>query len=202
MQVQNLTAAVEQFTANAYLLATEAPILVDVGVDDGIVDRITDHVDRIDAVIITHQHRDHIAALDAVIDAFDPSVYAYAPFDRRTAALADAQTLRFDGVELTALHTPGHAADHLVLVGAEMVFTGDLVVYNDGAFDDGSFGRTDHPGQDRATLVASIEHLLTQLPPTVRAMYPGHGDSITDMDVRTVVDRALTRAKRFEPKYP
>ena len=202
MQVHNLTADVEAFTANAYLLDTAAPVLVDVGVDDGIVDRITDHVDRVEAVLITHQHRDHIAALDAVLEAFDPAVYAYASFDRRTAALGDGQTLRFDGHELTALHTPGHAADHLVLLTPEVVFTGDLVVYNDGAFDDGSFGRTDQPGQDRATLIASIEHLLTQLSPTVTAMYPGHGDSVTDMDVRAVVDRALTRAKRFEPKYP
>jgi glyoxylase-like metal-dependent hydrolase (beta-lactamase superfamily II) len=202
MQVQNLTADVEAFTANAYLLDTAAPVLVDVGVDDGIVDRITDHVDHIEAVLITHQHRDHVAALDAVIDAFDPAVYAYAPFDHRTAALADGQTLRFGEYEFTALHTPGHAADHVVLLTPEAVFTGDLVVYNDGAFDDGSFGRTDQPGQDRAALIGSIEHLLTQLSPTVTAMYPGHGDSVSETDVRTVVDRALTRAKRFEPKYP
>ncbi|MDR9445461.1 MAG: MBL fold metallo-hydrolase [Haloquadratum sp.] len=202
MQVHNLTADVEQFTANAYLLATDAPVLVDVGVDAGIVDRITEHVDALEAVVITHQHRDHIAALDAVLDAFDPSVHAYAPHDHRTAALGDGETLTVGGLELTALHTPGHAADHLVLLTEQALFSGDLVVYNDGAFDDGSFGRTDQPGQDRAALVASIEHLLTQLSPTVTAMYPGHGDSITDMEVRTVVDRALTRAKRFEPKYP
>ena len=202
MQVQNLTADVEAFTANAYLLDTAAPVLVDVGVDDGIVERITDHVDHVEAVLITHQHRDHVAALDAVIDAFDPAVYAYAPFDHRTAALADGQTLRFGEYEFTALHTPGHAADHVVLLTPEAVFTGDLVVYNDGAFDDGSFGRTDQPGQDRAALIGSIEHLLTRLSPTVTAMYPGHGDSVSETDVRAVVDRALTRAKRFEPKYP
>jgi len=202
MQVHNLTADVEQFTANAYLLVTETPLLVDVGVDDGIADRITDHVETIDAVLITHQHRDHIAALDAVVDAFDPSVYAYAPFDRRTAALADGQTLQFDGVSLTAVHTPGHATDHLALFSEQALFSGDLVVYNDGAFDDGSFGRTDQPGQDRATLVASIETLLARLPPTVSAMYPGHGDSLEDGEVRDTIDRALTRAKRFEPKYP
>ena len=202
MQVHNLTADVEQFTANAYLLVTETPLLIDVGVDDALVDRVTDHIDAIDAVLITHQHRDHIAALDAVVDAFDPAVYAYAPADRRTAALADGQTLPFDGVSLTAVHTPGHATDHLALFTEQALFSGDLVVCNDGAFDDGSFGRTDGPGQDRATLIASIETLLAQLPPTVAAMYPGHGDSLPEGGVRDTIDRALTRAKRFEPKYP
>ena len=202
MQVYNLTADVEQFTANAYLLVTETPLLVDVGVDAAIVDRITDHVEALDAVLITHQHRDHIDALDAVVDAFDPAVYAYAPLDHRTAALADGETLQFDGVRLTAVHTPGHATDHLALFTEQALFSGDLVVYNDGAFDDGSFGRTDGPDQDRATLVGSIETLLAQLPPTVTSMYPGHGDSLVEGDVRETIDRALTRAKRFEPKYP
>jgi len=75
-----------------------------------------------------------------------------------------------------------------------------VVVYNDDAFDDGSFGRTDMPGQSREELIESVRRLLDALPETVEAMYAGHGDAY-EGDVRAVVERALERAEIREPKY-
>jgi glyoxylase-like metal-dependent hydrolase (beta-lactamase superfamily II) len=102
------------------------------------------------------------------------------------------------------VYTPGHADDHVSLVSERTLFSGDVVVYNDGAFDDGSFGRTDMAGQSRERLIESLETLLSRLPDSVTAMYAGHGDAFhaDDESVRDVTERALSRAQRREPKYP
>ena len=82
----------------------------------------------------------------------------------------------------------------------------DVVVYNDGAFDDCSFGRTDRRGQSRERLIESLERILDRLPDSVSAIYAGHGDPFHSDpggdSVRTVIERALDRAERREPKYP
>jgi glyoxylase-like metal-dependent hydrolase (beta-lactamase superfamily II) len=99
------------------------------------------------------------------------------------------------------VYTPGHADDHVALVGETTLFSGDVVVHNDGAFDYGSFGRTDRPGMSRERLIESIRALLDRLPASVEEMYAGHGDAFHG-DVRDVVETALGRAENREPKYP
>jgi len=74
------------------------------------------------------------------------------------------------------------------------------VVYNDEAFGDGSFGRTDMAGQSRDELIDSIRRLRDAVPESVEKMYAGHGDAY-EGDVGAVVERALERAERREPKY-
>jgi glyoxylase-like metal-dependent hydrolase (beta-lactamase superfamily II) len=86
-------------------------------------------------------------------------------------------------------------------VGESSLFSGDVVVHDDGAFDDGSFGRTDYPGMSRERLIESIEELLARLPESVEDMYAGHGGEFHG-DVRDVVETALLRAEKREPKYP
>jgi glyoxylase-like metal-dependent hydrolase (beta-lactamase superfamily II) len=76
-----------------------------------------------------------------------------------------------------------------------------VVVHDDGAFDYGSFGRTDYPGQSREHLIRSIEALLERMPADIAHMYAGHGD-VFHGDVRDVVETGLSRAKERQPKYP
>lgn len=206
MDVFNVTADAERFTCNAYLVTGDRTVLVDVGTVPGVVDVVTDHVDHLDGVVITHQHSDHVDQLDAICEAFDPEVYAYADHPHRTHDLADGDTIRMGDETFEVVYTPGHAADHISLVGETMLFSGDVVVYNDGAFDNGSFGRTDLPGQSRERLIQSISHLIDRLPDTVTTMYAGHGNAFeNDSDgdsVHDVVRRALLRAEERQPKYP
>lgn len=206
MNVRNVTADADVFTSNAYLVSGEQPALVDVGAMDGVVDVVRDHVDEIRRVVLTHQHSDHVAQLDAVLDAFDAEVYAYGQHPDRDVELADGEEVQLGDRTFETVYTPGHAADHVSFVDETALFSGDVVVYNDGAFDDGSFGRTDMAGQSRERLIESLETLLDRLPEEVEAMYAGHGNpfrSETDGDtVRDVVERALERASRREPKYP
>lgn len=208
MEVFNVTADAEQFTCNAYLVTGERTVLVDVGSMPGVEDVVADHVDTLDAIVLTHQHSDHVDQLDAVLDQFDADVYAYAEHPHRTHALDEGDTVEMGDETFDVVYTPGHAADHISLVGETALFSGDVVVYNDGAFDDGSFGRTDLPGQSRERLIQSLQGLLEQLPDSVTSLYPGHGESFTaEMDekgdsVRDVVERALSRAEERKPKYP
>jgi glyoxylase-like metal-dependent hydrolase (beta-lactamase superfamily II) len=205
MDVVNLTADAEQFTCNAYLVTGAVPALVDAGTVPGVVDAVAERVDRLDRVVLTHQDFDHVDRLDAVLDAFDADLYAYGDHPRRTHALSDGDVVDLGDESFDVVYTPGHADDHVAFVSDRRLFSGDVVVYNDGAFDDGSFGRTDGPNQSRERLIESVERLLTRLPDSVTELYAGHGDAFharPDGDgVRDVIERALSRAERRTPKY-
>ena len=211
MEPITVTADAEEFTCNAYLVVGDATTLVDAGtmpgVDEVVADALADAgVEGLDRVVITHQHRDHVGELDAVVDRFDPRVFAYADHPHRDVALEDGDEILVGDEPCEVVYTPGHADDHVSLVGEERLYSGDVVVYNDGAFDDGSFGRTDMAGQSRERLIESLREILERMPDSVEAMYPGHGDVYRAADgpdtVREVIERATERAERREPKYP
>jgi glyoxylase-like metal-dependent hydrolase (beta-lactamase superfamily II) len=202
--VHHLTANADVFTANVYLVTDEPTTLVDAGAMPGVASVVAEHVDELDRVVLTHQHGDHVAELDAVAERFDPDVYAYGFHPHRTHELADGDSIAIGGEPCSVVHTPGHADDHVAFVGETDLYSGDVVVYNDEAFDDGSFGRTDRPGQSREQLIESLETLLERLPESVTAIYAGHGDpfeATAEESVRDVIERALERAARREPKY-
>ncbi|WP_232686657.1 MBL fold metallo-hydrolase [Halobacterium zhouii] len=201
MDVHVVTADAETFTCNAFLTLGDSPTLVDAGAYDGVVDEIREHTDELDQVVLTHQHGDHVQQLEAVVEAFDPDVYAYAEHPLRTNELADGDHVTIGSEAFEVVFTPGHADDHVSFVSETALFSGDVVVHDDGAFDDGSFGRTDMAGQSRERLVESIRELLARLPESVAEMYSGHG-GVYEGDVGSIVERALARAERREPKYP
>ncbi len=201
MEVHTVTAEAESFTCNAYLALGETPTLVDAGAYDGVVDAVREHTDDLDQVVLTHQHGDHVEQLDAVVDAFDPTVYAYDDHPLRDEPVTDGSEVAIGDEAFDVVYTPGHADDHVAYVSESTLFSGDVVVHDDGAFDYGSFGRTDMAGQSRERLVQSIRDLLDRLPDSVEHMYSGHGDTFSG-DVRDVVETALERAEQREPKYP
>ena len=201
MDVIPVTEGAETFTANVYLARGERTVLVDAGAMAGVEDVVADHADNLDAVVLTHQHTDHVAELDAVLNRFDAELLAYGDHPRRTGELTDGDTVEIGDETFEVVHTPGHADDHVALVSENTIFSGDVVVHDDGAFDDGSFGRTDMAGQSREELIDSIERILDRLPAGVEHMYAGHGDEFHG-DVRDVIETALSRAAKREPKYP
>jgi Zn-dependent hydrolases, including glyoxylases len=204
--VRNVTSGATEFTCNAYLVEGAVPTLVDAGAMPGVASEIERHVDELAQVVITHQHGDHVAELDAVLDAFDPALYTAGDHPRRTDTLADGDTVQVGDDSYGVVATPGHADDHVSLVGETAVFSGDVAVYDDGAFDDGSFGRTDMPGQSRERLIESLQTLTDRIPESATRLYAGHGGVFKAADhddsLQTVVGRALERAERRVPKYP
>ena len=201
MNVTNVTADAESFTCNAYLAEGDRTVLVDAGAMNGVVDVIGKQVDGLDAIVLTHQHGDHVARVDAVLDAFDVPLYAHGDHPRRANELEDGDQVFIGSEAFDVVYTPGHADDHISFVSESTLFSGDVVVHDDGAFDYGSFGRTDMAGQSRERLIESIETLLEQMPEGVEHLYAGHGDTFHG-DVRDVVETALERAETREPKYP
>ncbi|WP_336037346.1 MBL fold metallo-hydrolase [Halobacterium yunchengense] len=190
--VENLAAGVQSFTSNAFLVDGDRTVLVDAGANFDAVAALRDRDADLDAVVVTHPHPDHVGNLDAVTDAFDVDVWAFDAGDGESDhELADGDTVTLGDDDYEVLHTPGHHPDHVCLYSrdAGVLFSADLV------FANGSFGRTDLAGGDRATLVESIDRVADAVDDHLEVIHPGHGPSVTT-DVRENLQLAA-RAARF-----
>ncbi len=175
--MSNLAADVRAFTSNVFLVGGERTVLVDPGANFDVVARLEDRPESPDAVVLTHTHPDHVGNVDAVREAFDVETWGFDPeHEAVDRAIEDGGHLEIGDHSYEALHTPGHAADHLCLYAPEagVLFGGDLV------FQGGSFGRTDLPGADRATLIESIDRVLDRTNDDLDVLYTGHGPAIEE----------------------
>ncbi|MFJ2115967.1 MULTISPECIES: MBL fold metallo-hydrolase [unclassified Streptomyces] len=135
------------------------------------------------AIVCTHAHNDHIDAAPALAAATGAPVLLHPddlPLWKQThperlpdGELADGQTLTVGGLELTVLHTPGHAPGAVCLYapGLSTVFTGDTLFH-------GGPGATGRSFSHFPTIIDSIRDRLFALPPET-AVRTGHGDSTT-----------------------
>ncbi|ADB61390.1 beta-lactamase domain protein [Haloterrigena turkmenica DSM 5511] len=174
--IANLAQGVQAFTSNVFLVDGERTVLVDAGANFDGVAAVRERVDDLDAVVLTHTHRDHVGNLEAVKDAFDVDAWGYDPsIDGVDRAIADEETVRLGDHEYVALHTPGHKNDHLCFYAESpgILFAGDLI------FQNGSFGRTDLEEGDRETLIESLDRVRERIDPTLEEMHTGHGPSVT-----------------------
>jgi glyoxylase-like metal-dependent hydrolase (beta-lactamase superfamily II) len=181
--IQNLARNVQSFTSNVFLVTGERTVLVDPGNEFDVCTAVTDHVEGLDAVVLTHTHRDHVGNLDAVVGSFDVEVWGFdTDQDGVDHAVADGDSLRLGDHEYRALHTPGHKDDHVCLYSADagVLFAGDLV------FAGGSFGRTDLEEGDRDLLVDSIDCVLETVDDDLAEMHTGHGPSVTDQPYQDI----------------
>jgi glyoxylase-like metal-dependent hydrolase (beta-lactamase superfamily II) len=175
--IHNIARGVQAFTSNAFLVAGDRTVLVDTGANFDAVSHVSDDVDDLDAVILTHTHEDHVGNVEAVRDAFDVETWGY-DTDQPWVdnPLADEETVTLGDDEYVALHTPGHKDDHLCFYAesAGTLFAGDLV------FQNGSFGRTDLAEGDRDLLIQSIDRVLGTVDESLSEMHVGHGPSVID----------------------
>ncbi|ELZ17821.1 beta-lactamase [Haloterrigena salina JCM 13891] len=174
--IANLAQGVQAFTSNVFLVDGERTVLVDAGANFDVVAAVRERVDDLDAVVLTHTHRDHVGNLEAVTDAFDVDAWGYdTSIDGVDHAIADEETVRLGDHEYVALHTPGHKNDHLCFYAERpgILFAGDLI------FQNGSFGRTDLEEGDRETLIESIDRVRERIDPDLEEMHTGHGPSVT-----------------------
>jgi hydroxyacylglutathione hydrolase len=163
---------------NTYLVGEQRPILLDTGA--GVPEYVplltgfltTERLGDIPRVVLTHRHRDHMGGVPDLRRLYprvpvgklvvnDPSLPV--PMD----SLGEGAVIPGEGVTLRALHTPGHASDHLCyyLEEERALFTGDLILGGSTTVippDDGDLG----------AYLASLERLLTL---DVQRIYPGHG---------------------------
>ncbi len=116
-------------------------------------------------VLVTHSHADHLQLAQRLAERHHASV-------RRFPDLGDQDVVRAGNLSLTALHTPGHSADHLSFWLAEdrALFTGDLVLGHGSSM-------VTYPEGDIAQYLRSLERLAALNP---RMLFPGHWDPVTD----------------------
>ncbi len=175
--IPNLAAGEQVFTSNVFLVTGDRTVLIDAGNDFDVCGAVREHVEDIDAVVLTHTHPDHVGNLDSVVETFDVDVWGYDPDQPGVDhAIADGETVQLGDDAYTALHTPGHKDDHLCFFapGSGILFAGDLI------FANGGFGRTDLEEGDRELLIESIERVRETVEETLAALHCGHGPSVED----------------------
>jgi glyoxylase-like metal-dependent hydrolase (beta-lactamase superfamily II) len=178
---------------NTYLVGVDEIVVVDPGPADPVhLDAIAGcGGDAIRWIVCTHTHPDHSPGAAGLAERTGAEVLAFGPRDglEPHRLLADGDGIEATEFRLAAIHTPGHASNHLCFLLEEerLLFSGDHIM-------EGSTVVISPPDGDMAAYLASLERLRTLRPP-LRAIAPGHGHLITDpaAKITEYLDHRLAR---------
>ena len=192
--VANNASALTFNGTNTYLVGTQALAVIDPGPADAahlaaILKAAGGRPIR--HILITHAHRDHVDGLAALAAETGAKSYGFRREQARSSgdagesvseyintaytpdvSLTHGDRIEGDGWELSALHTPGHTADHLcfALEGSGLVFSGDHVMAWNTSVVAPPEGRM-------ADYLRSLELLLERRDST---LLPGHGGPVAE----------------------
>ena len=166
-----------------WLISGRVPTLIDAGTGDP---RYLDALERalgdarLAQVLVTHSHPDHASGAAAVAERFGPARFLKMPWSDRDvrwnvpwSPLHDGDRIDLGDTSLVAVHTPGHAPDHLCFWHEETrsLFCGDLAIQGSTVWIP---ARLDG---DMAAYIASLQRVLALEP---ERMYPAHGPVIDE----------------------
>lgn len=148
-------------------------------------------------ILLTHAHVDHVSGVMAATRATGAPVLVHrGDLFLYEAAVEQGRmfgydvvpppppgfyepgtSIRFGRLEAAVLHTPGHSPGGVCLA-VRPAGSADVQLFVGDTLFAGSIGRTDLPGGDYKTLMASIRDVLLPFPDETVA-HPGHGPSTT-----------------------
>lgn len=136
---------------------------------------------KIQAILLTHGHFDHVGAVREIVGDTDCRVYLCQQDLSMPAQLTagplyytdlytEGDSVEAAGLTFRVLYTPGHTPGSVCLQVGAHLFSGDTLFA-------GTCGRTDLPGGDWQTIHTSL-HRLARLEGDLQ-VHPGHGESTT-----------------------
>jgi len=168
---------------NVWLIGDDDQVLVIDAAHDAEAIKAAVGSRRVDAILCTHGHNDHIDAAPALAELTgaaiwlhpaDAALWGMAHPDRQPdAELHAGQVLTIAGVDVQVLHTPGHSPGAVCFYVPELgvLFSGDTLF-------SGGPGATGRSFSDFPTIIDSISHRLLNLPDET-VVHTGHGDDTT-----------------------
>ncbi len=143
---------------------------------DPILEHVDDYLDnlskknlKLEAVIDTHTHADHISGSAALKDRTDCQyiMHENAPSQCVTKRVKEGDIIEIADIKLEVIESHGHTRDSISLIWEGKLFSGDALF-----LDDGGAGRDDLPGGDSAKHWVTLEK-FRQLPENL-VVYPAH----------------------------
>lgn len=177
------TLPVGPLEANCYIVSNEESldcVVIDPGDESNtIMDYIEDNHLKCVAVMLTHGHRDHMGAADAVVEETGAPLYMHPADEKKEGAkyrlsyelpkngkfFSDGDSVEAAGMKFDIIGTPGHTPGSVCIVCGDCVFTGDTLFR-------GTCGRADLPGGDMEQELKSLKKLCSL--PGDYEVYPGH----------------------------
>jgi endoribonuclease LACTB2 len=164
---------------------------------DTLLARLVAEGRRVEAVAVTHHHRDHVGCVEAVSDRWGVPVWAHVETAKRVDFVVDreleaGETIDLgDGIALEVLFTPGHAPGHLVFVErrSKIAYAGDMVA------GEGTILIDPQDDGDMAAYLASLQRLNER---ATRALVPSHGPVIRRPEA--VIEHYVQHRLRRESK--
>lgn len=192
---------VPPFHKNGFVVGcerTREAIVVDPGDEvDALIAVVASHQLRVQHILLTHAHVDHITGVARAKEAFGAPVFLHRddlplyqhvveqgrmfgftvdpapPVDR----FYDPNPVHFGDFEVRVHHTPGHCPGGVCLQVGPTGEAGTHLLVGDTLFA-GAIGRTDLPGGNYGVLMRSITEVLFALGDEA-IVYPGHGPATT-----------------------
>jgi len=171
---------------NTYLVGIDEVAVIDPGIeDDGHLDAVVGcGGDRIRWIFCTHTHPDHSPGAAALKKRTGAEVLAFEARDglEIDTAIEDGYQIEATEFRLSAVHTPGHASNHLcyLLEEERLLFSGDHIMQ-------GSTVVIAPPDGDMALYLQSLERVRSL---RLRSIAPGHGYLIDEPNA--VIDEYLS----------
>ncbi len=182
---------------NTWVFGSGEALVIDPGpLEEGHLTRVVREcrqIGRVVAVILTHHHSDHREGAKRLCELTGAPLALY--HDRARGAgdlpLHHGDRLIAGRAELQVLHTPGHASDHICLLGQadRVLFTGDHIL-------SGTTSVIWPPDGDMDAYMRSLE-LIQHL--EVDRLLPGHGEIIEDPQaaISELIEHRLDRERQI-----